>query len=211
MILEHLAVGLLQCNCLIIGCETTRDALVVDPGDEADRILEVLNHHGLKLKAILHTHAHLDHVGATHQLQSITGASVALHGEDLFLHSNLKMQAEFLGLPIPTPARIDHFLKDKEEVKVGDLQTQILHTPGHTPGSICFHFPGEKEILVTGDTLFAGSIGRTDLWGGSYEEILKSLGKLMEFKDETQVFPGHGPVTTIAKERKSNPFVQELF
>jgi len=211
MILEHLAVGLLQCNCLIIGCETTRDALVVDPGDEADRILKVLNHHGLKLKAILHTHAHLDHVGATHQLQSITGASVALHGEDLFLHSNLKMQAEFLGLPIPTPARIDHFLKDKEEVKVGDLKTQILHTPGHTPGSICFHFPGEKEILLTGDTLFAGSIGRTDLWGGSYEKILHSLRQLMEFKDETEVFPGHGPVTTIATERASNPFIQELF
>jgi len=211
MILEHLAVGLLQCNCLIIGCENTRDALVVDPGDEADRILEVLNHHGLKLKAILHTHAHLDHVGATHQLQSITGASVALHGEDLFLHSNLKMQAEFLGLPIPTPARIDHFLKDKEEVKVGDLKTQILHTPGHTPGSICFHFPGEKEILLTGDTLFAGSIGRTDLWGGSHEKILYSLRQLMEFKDETEVFPGHGPVTTIAMERNSNPFLQELF
>ncbi|HEX9756424.1 MAG TPA: MBL fold metallo-hydrolase [Nitrospiria bacterium] len=211
MILEHLAVGLFQCNCLILGCETTHDAIVVDPGDEADRILEILGHRGLKLKAILHTHAHLDHVGATHQLQSITGASVALHGEDLFLHSNLKMQAEFLGLPVPTPARIDHFLKDKEEVKVGDLQTQILHTPGHTPGSICFHFPGEREILLTGDTLFAGSIGRTDLWGGSYDDILNSVRQLMEFKDETEVFPGHGPVTTIAQERNSNPFVQELF
>ncbi len=211
MIREHLVVGLFQCNCLILGCEKTREALVVDPGDEGDRIFEILNKHGLKLKAILHTHAHLDHVGATHQLQSVTGASVALHSEDLFLHSNLPMQAEFLGLPNPAPAKIDHLLEDKEQVKIGNLQTQVLHTPGHTPGSVCFHLPGEKEVLLTGDTLFAGSIGRTDLWGGSYEKILKSVGKLMEFRDETEVFPGHGPPTTIARERQSNPFVQELF
>jgi glyoxylase-like metal-dependent hydrolase (beta-lactamase superfamily II) len=210
MIFERLIVGPLQCNCLILGCETSREAIVVDAGDEAERILQDLNRHRLTLKTILQTHAHLDHVGASHRLQETTGASVALHREDLFLHANLSMQAAFLGLEAPSPARINHYLIDKEEVKVGSLQAQVVHTPGHTPGSLCFHLPGEREMLLTGDTLFAGSIGRTDLWGGSYEEILRSLKRLLVYKDETEVYPGHGPPTTIGRERHSNPFLQEL-
>ena len=207
MIFERLAVGLFQCNCLILGCESTREAWVVDPGDEADRILQVLNKHGLRLKTILHTHAHLDHLGATHQLQSVTGASVALHSDDLYLNNNLPMQAEVLGLPVPATPQIDHSLKDEERLKLGSLETQVLHTPGHTPGSVCFFLPGEDEILLTGDTLFSGGVGRTDLWGGSYRDILRSLDRLMSFRDETEVFPGHGPPTTILKERTSNPFL----
>ena len=207
MIFERLAVGLFQCNCLILGCESTREAWVVDPGDEADRILQVLNKHGLRLKTILHTHAHLDHLGATHQLQSVTGASVALHSDDLYLNNNLPMQAEVLGLPVPATPQIDHSLKDEERLKLGSLETQVIHTPGHTPGSVCFFLPGEDEILLTGDTLFSGGIGRTDLWGGSHRDILRSLDRLMSFRDETEVFPGHGPPTTILKERTSNPFL----
>ncbi len=207
MIFERLVVGPLQCNCLILGCETNREALVVDPGDEAERILQVLDRHRLSLKAILHTHAHLDHVGASHRLQEITGATVAMHREDLFLHANLPMQAAFLGLDAPSPARIDHFLTDEEELKVGGLQARVVHTPGHTPGSLCFHLPGEREMLLTGDTLFAGSIGRTDLWGGSYEEILRSLKRLLIYGDEIEVYPGHGSPTTIGRERHSNPFL----
>jgi len=207
MIFECLAVGLFQCNCLILGCESTREAWVVDPGDEADRILLVLNQHGLRLKTILHTHAHLDHIGATHQLQLVTGASVALHSDDLFLNNNLPMQAEVLGLPVPATPQIDYSLKDEECVKLGSLETQVIHTPGHTPGSVCFFLPGEDEILLTGDTLFAGGIGRTDLWGGSHRDILRSLDRLMSFRDKTEVFPGHGPPTTILKERTNNPFL----
>ena len=207
MIFERLVVGRFQCNCLILGCELTREAWVVDPGDEVDRILQVLRQHELKLKAILHTHAHLDHLGATHQLHSVTGASIALHEDDLYLNNNLLMQAEVLGLPVPETPQIDHSLKDEESLKLGSLETQVIHTPGHTPGSVCFFLPGKDAILLTGDTLFSGGIGRTDLWGGSHSDILRSLERLMSFRDETEVFPGHGPSTTILKERKNNPFL----
>jgi glyoxylase-like metal-dependent hydrolase (beta-lactamase superfamily II) len=142
MIFERLVVGPLQCNCLILGCEKSREAIVVDAGDEAERILQVLNRHRLTLKTILQTHAHLDHVGASHRLQGVTSATVALHRGDLFLLENLSMQAAFLGLEAPSPARIDHYLMDEEEMKVGSLRTDVIHTPGHTPGSLCFHLPG---------------------------------------------------------------------
>lgn len=209
MIFETLVVGPLQCNCMIVGCEQTREALVVDPGDEVDRILGVLDYHGLKVRGILQTHAHFDHVGATKPLKEATGAPVYLHKEDLFLYQHLAEQVAMFGLKAPEPATIEHWFKEGDEVKAGTVSAQVLHTPGHSPGSVSFSLPGK---LLSGDTLFAGSIGRTDLWGGSYEQIIQSIRtRLLVFSDETEVHPGHGPSTTIGREKRSNPFLQEYF
>ncbi|MGH7273491.1 MAG: MBL fold metallo-hydrolase, partial [Nitrospiria bacterium] len=166
MIFETFAVGPLQCNCIIVGCEQSREALVVDPGDEVDRILKVLNHHNLRVIGILHTHAHFDHVGATKPLKEATGSPVYLHKEDLFLYENLAQQVAMFGLKAPEMTNIDHWFKEGDVVKAGALSAQVLYTPGHSPGSVCFHLPEVSGKLLSGDTLFAGSIGRTDLWGG---------------------------------------------
>ncbi len=209
MIFETMVVGPLQCNCIIVGCEQTREALVVDPGDEIDRILGVLEYHNLRVTGILQTHAHFDHVGATKPLKEATGAPVYLHKEDLFLYQHLAEQVAMFGLKAPDPVTIEHWFKEGDVVKAGTLSTQVLHTPGHSPGSVCFSLPGK---LLSGDTLFAGSIGRTDLWGGSYEQIIQSIRtKLMTFPDETEVYPGHGPSSTIGQEKRYNPFLQEYF
>ena len=211
MILEVLPVGPLQCNCVILGDEVTKEAIVVDPGDEIAKILAILKKHQLQCKLIVHTHTHIDHAGGTAILQKATGAKVALHEKDLFLFENLNMQAQFLGFPeIPDRTDVDHYLKDGETLSFGHLRGEILHTPGHTPGSLCLHLPdSEKPLLLSGDTLFKGSIGRTDLWGGSYDDIMTSLHKkLIVLPEETLVLPGHGPATTIGQEKQSNPFVQ---
>ena len=209
MIFETFAVGPLQCNCIIVGCEQTHEALVIDPGDEVDRIQKVLNHHNLGVKGILHTHAHFDHVGATKPLKEDTGAPVYLNQEDEFLYQNLALQVAMFGLKAPETANIDHWFKEGEVVKSGTLAAQVLHTPGHSPGSVCFSLPGK---LLSGDTLFAGSIGRTDLWGGSYEQIMQSIRtRILAFPDETEVYPGHGPPTTIGQEKRQNPFLQGYF
>jgi hydroxyacylglutathione hydrolase len=211
LIHEVLPVGLLQCNCHIVGDAATREAIVVDPGDDADQILEVLRRHHLKVKHIVITHAHIDHVGGAARLKQATGAPILMHPEDLWLLENVEMQAQMIGLPAPPAAELDQPLREGEEVRWGqDLRAQVLHTPGHSPGSLCLLLP-ERKILLAGDTLFAGSIGRTDLWGGSYDAILRSIGtKLLALDDDTAVFPGHGPATTIGLERERNPFLQGL-
>jgi len=212
MIIEHLAVGLFQCNCMIIGDETTKEAIVVDPGDEVDRIIGVLDKHGLKAKYLIHTHAHLDHVGGTGALHAATGAEVALHPDDLYLYNNVEQQARMMGIKVSHPCPLDHHLKDDDTFAAGGIEVGVLHTPGHTPGSCCFLMPqaGEQSILFAGDTLFMGSIGRTDLPGGSYPTIINSIHtRLLTLDDETVVVPGHGPATTIHRERLTNPFLQD--
>lgn len=208
-------VGLLQCNCAIIGDPVTREALVVDPGDEVSRILELLGRHKLTVTAIVSTHAHIDHVGGLSKLHKFTGAPVLMHREDLPLYKAMEMQAAFLGVPTPEVTGVDHLLKEGDTLNWGSFEARVIHTPGHTPGSVCLFIPqnADKIMLPTpqllaGDTLFAGSIGRTDLWGGSMENMMSSLrSKLMELPDETIVYPGHGPITSIGKERDSNPFL----
>jgi len=209
-------VGLLQCNCSIIGDPVTREALVVDPGDEVTRILDLIGRHKLNVKAIVSTHAHIDHVGGLSKLHQYTGAPVLMHRDDLPLYQAMEMQAAFLGVLTPELTDVDQLLKEGDVLHWGPFEAQVIHTPGHTPGSVSLYLPhGAGKIAVpapqlfSGDTLFAGSIGRTDLWGGSMDQIMDSLRtKLMGLPDGTIVYPGHGPATTIGDERHSNPFLQ---
>ncbi|MFQ5544177.1 MAG: MBL fold metallo-hydrolase [Nitrospiria bacterium] len=207
MLFKSFPVGPFQCNCIILGCEKTKTAMVIDPGGDLDRILEVLSFHKLSLHNILHTHAHLDHVGATEALKKKMGGTTGLHEDDMELVQNLSVQADLFGLPTPDTPVIDQFLVDGLTLGCGnDISVEILHTPGHTPGSLSFYIPSVG--LMTGDTLFAKSIGRTDLWGGSHSTLISSIKKkLLSFPDETTVYPGHGPKTTIETERKENPFL----
>jgi hydroxyacylglutathione hydrolase len=250
-------VGMLQCNCSIIGDPLTREALVVDPGDEVERILDLLGRRRLTVKAIVSTHAHIDHVGGLSKLHQYTGAPVLMHRDDLPLYQAMDIQASFLGVLPPDLTEVDQLLKEGDVLRWGSLEAQVIHTPGHTPGSVSLYLPHDAgKILLTdkgihveaksgaedgapqagngndsrmtdapktnsekaeirtpqllsGDTLFKGSIGRTDLWGGSMEEIMDSLrSKLMQLPDATIVHPGHGPMTTIGQEREVNPFLR---
>ena len=208
-------VGMLHCNCTIIGDPASREAIVIDPGDEVGRILELLGRHRLSVKAIVSTHAHIDHVGGLAKLQRMTGAPVLMHREDLPLYHAMDVQAAFIGIATPELTQIDHLLKEGDTLRWGLFEAKVIHTPGHTPGSVCLYLPNvgvnltlPSPKLFAGDTLFAGSIGRTDLWGGSMERIMESLrGKLMELPEHTVVHPGHGLATTIGEERQSNPFL----
>lgn len=208
MILDTFPVGPLQCNCTILADEQTREAIVIDPGDEVARIHRRLTSLGLQLKQILVTHAHIDHVGGALKLKRLTGAPILLNENDLTLLSMMEMQAAWLGVATPETAAPDESLADGQIVGLANYPARVLHTPGHTQGSVCLHF-APLNMVIAGDTLFAGSIGRTDLPGGNSHQILESIHKrLLALPDETKVLPGHGPVTTIAAERKSNPFLQ---
>src|SRR6202165_5792410 len=210
-------VGLLQCNCSIIGDPVTREALVVDPGDEVGRILELLGRHKLTVKAIVSTHAHIDHVGGLSKRHKYTGAPIMMHREDLPLYQAMDMQAAFLGVQPPELSEVHQLLTEGDALQWGSLEAKVIHTPGHTPGSVSLYLPQEAgkitlaaPQLFAGDTLFAGSIGRTDLWGGSMQEIMDSLrGKLLALAERTIVYPRDGPVTTIGQERYSNPFLNQ--
>jgi hydroxyacylglutathione hydrolase len=209
MIIETFPVGMLGCNCTILGDEKTREAIIIDPGDEPDAILEQLQKHGLSAKQIVCTHTHIDHVGAIADLQELLGTPAAIHKADLFLFEKLDVQAQFIGMPAPKRGSIEHFVNDGGAVACQGVEMGVIHTPGHTPGSTTFHLESDRNILFTGDTLFMQSIGRTDLWGGDYEEILRSIQrKLMTFDDDTLVIPGHGGSTTIGHEKRYNPFLK---
>jgi hydroxyacylglutathione hydrolase len=211
MILETFPVGPLRCNCTILGDEVTHEAIVVDPGDNIPEILSRLQKHGLTLRQIVVTHAHIDHVGGAAQLRKSTGAPVVMNQQDLGLLGMMEMQAGWLGVPTPQVAPPDASAEDGLTIGLTTLPAQVLHTPGHTPGSICLLFP-DHHLLLAGDTLFAGSIGRTDLPGGDGQQILRSLrDRLLVLPDSTRVVPGHGPETTIGEERQSNPFLQPKF
>jgi len=236
LIHEILPVGMLLCNCSILGDPETREAIVIDPGDEVERILAIIAKHKLKVMAIVSTHAHIDHVGGLKKLHDITHAPVLMNESDLELYRAMDIQSQFLGVAPPPLANIDSLLAEGDVVRWGGYEARVLHTPGHTPGSVSLYLPftqreheetenlgapagsagksrarGDDSApwLFAGDTLFAGSIGRVDLWGGSYPEIIRSIHtKLLTLPPETVVFPGHGPTTTLAKERESNPFLQ---
>jgi glyoxylase-like metal-dependent hydrolase (beta-lactamase superfamily II) len=211
MIFETIAVGPLQCNCYVLGCEKTREGIVIDPGDDSDLIVPLIEKHQLKISYILSTHAHIDHVGDLEPLKARTGAQAILHERDLPLYQNLPIQAAWLGVAAPRMAQIDTYVHDRDILRFGKHFGEILYTPGHSPGSLCFHVSGIVDQLFAGDTMFQRSIGRTDLWGGSYEAILKSIReKLLVLDDRTVVYPGHGPATTVGDERRHNPFLNEL-
>ena len=237
LIHEIVPVGMLQCNCSILGDRETREAIVIDPGDEVARIEEVLRTHNLKVRAILSTHTHIDHVGGLAALHRATGAPVLIHKGDLELYLNLDMQAQWLGIDTPATMSLEDFVKEGDTVRWGGYAARVLHTPGHTPGSISLviesglpavgpdaatpvtrnrahaaderDHPHDPPRLIAGDTLFQGSIGRTDLWGGSFPQILNSIReKLLVLSDEVVVYPGHGELTTIGAEREGNPFLR---
>lgn len=207
MIHEVLPVGMLQCNCSIFGDETTREAMVIDPGDEIESILEIVRRHGLTVKSIVITHAHIDHIGGAHKLKQATGAPVYMNPNDTGLQKMLHLQAAMLGMPPAEDVDIDQPAKDGDRLVVGATEIHVLHTPGHTQGSICLWMPSESKLLA-GDTLFRDSIGRTDLPGGNGRQILQSIHeKLLPLPGETIVIPGHGDATTIQREKEFNPFL----
>jgi glyoxylase-like metal-dependent hydrolase (beta-lactamase superfamily II) len=209
MIHEILPVGPLQCNCSIIGDENSREAMVIDPGDDIADIQAVIQKHNLSVKQIVITHAHIDHVGGAMKLRAATGAPILINQNDHALLKMLDVQAAWLGMQSPGVVEIDRSIGELDKVLAGSLVADVIHTPGHTEGSVCLYFPAQQKVIA-GDTLFAGSIGRTDLPGGSFEKIISSLyGKLLALPDETVVVPGHGPLTTIGAERESNPFLQK--
>ncbi len=212
MWIETFSVPPLGCNCTVIADEAAGEAIVVDPGGDAPGILKRLADRGLRVTSIVHTHTHIDHVGATAAVQRAHGASARIHADDLPLYEILAVQGELLGMRAPPPAELDRWLTDGEVLSVGALSLEVLHTPGHTPGSVCFHLHGaETDTVLAGDTLFAGSIGRTDLWGGDSGLILKSIQRrLLSLDDDTRVITGHDRPTTIGHERRHNPFLRGL-
>ena len=222
MIIEALTVTAFQQHTRILGCEKTRQAICIDPGDEAERIVETLDRHNLNLQAIALTHAHLDHVGGVAALKKLKPeAKINLHKGDEFMYAGLPEQPAWIGIPrsqwaalgfaFETPPPIDEYWNDGQTYAVGELQFKVLHCPGHTPGHVVFYEPQERKVFV-GDVLFAGSIGRTDLPGGSTEQLLDSIKtKLLTLPDDVTVYSGHGPLTTIGEERLTNPFLTGVY
>ena len=207
MIHEILIVGPLQCNCSILGDEVSREAIVVDPGDDISRIVKTLEKHRLSVKQIIVTHAHIDHIAGAQRLKRVTGAPILYNENDLPLVKMMDVQAGWLSIPTPEVAPPDASLEDGQTISIAGLNGSILHTPGHTEGSVCLYLP-EQKLLLAGDTLFAGSVGRTDLPGGNMQKLLQSIrDSLLPLPDEVTVIPGHGPGTTIGEERESNPFL----
>jgi hydroxyacylglutathione hydrolase len=210
MIHEILPVGRLACNCSIFGDEATREAIVIDPGDDLTEIQKILDRHQLRVTAIVVTHAHIDHIGGAARLHASTGAPVHMNERDLELAAHLDIQAGWLGVETPEQPRIDVALRDGDQVRLSSHSFEVLHTPGHTQGSICLLASSENK-LIAGDTLFRDSIGRTDLPGGDGRQILASIrDKLLPLDDGLIVVPGHGPLTTLGRERESNPFLRHL-
>jgi len=220
MILESAAVGPFFKNGFVVGCERTRQAVFIDPGDEVEQLLSFIKTEQLQVTHILLTHAHVDHVSGVAEAKRVLGAPVYLHKDDLFLYQNAVRTGMMFGLTVEEPPPVDHFYEGPFEfaqalpIAFGDYEVRVLHTPGHCPGGVCLAVSKKGESgaphLFVGDTLFAGSIGRTDLPGGDYDTLLKAItGVLFAFPDESIVYSGHGPETTIGRERTTNPFVLE--
>jgi hydroxyacylglutathione hydrolase len=217
MIHEILTVGPLQCNCSILGDETSHEAIVVDPGDDISRIMALLRQHSLTVKQIVITHAHIDHIAGAAKLKQLTGAPILYNQNDLPLVKMMDIQASWLGIGTPEVPPPDDTLDDGKLIAIGvspetgqpGLSGSILHTPGHTEGSVCLYLP-DQSLLIAGDTLFQGSVGRTDLPGGNTRKLIASIHeRLLTLPDEVTVIPGHGSRTTIGQERESNPFLQD--
>ena len=210
MLHEIRPVGMLQCNCSIFGDEQSREAIVVDPGDNIDQVLAILAKHSLKVEAIVITHAHIDHIGGAAKLKAATGAPVHMNARDQELYDGLDMQAAWLNMAAPERTSVDTEARDGDTLALGDAVFHVLHTPGHTQGSISLWIPEENKLIV-GDTLFRDSIGRTDLPGGDGRQILRSIrDKLLSLPGDAVVVPGHGASTTIGREKDRNPFLQGL-
>ena len=207
-IFEHLIVGPLACNCYVVGDSESKDAIVIDPGDDAEVIAEALVRRGVRVKAIVATHAHFDHIVAAQKLRELTGAPFYLHELDSPLLDWMQASGRmFLGIELPPPPEVDRAAPEGELLTAGNVKLEVLHTPGHSPGSISLV---GQDAIFSGDTLFAGSIGRTDLPGGDTDALLNAVKKkLFPLGDDLPVYPGHGPVTTLGEERLSNPFVGE--
>jgi glyoxylase-like metal-dependent hydrolase (beta-lactamase superfamily II) len=213
MILEHAAVEPFFKNGFVIGCEDTREGVIVDPGDEVEQLLDAARHHRLAITSILLTHAHLDHVTGVGRAKAALGVPVWLHQADNFLYERVVQQGLAFGVRVEPQPPIDRFYEGEGPLRFGRYDVRVLHTPGHCPGGVCLavsHTGEGKATLFVGDTLFAGSIGRTDLPGGDMETLLRSIRQvLFAFPDDTVVWSGHGPVTTIGQERRTNPFLNQ--
>ncbi len=208
MIHEILTVGALQCNCSILGDENSLEAIVIDPGDDIPRIMAVLRQHSLTVKQIVVTHAHIDHIAGAARLKQLTGAPILYNQNDLPLVKMMDIQAGWLGVATPEVPLPDDILDDGKLIAITGISGSILHTPGHTQGSVCLYLPA-RSLLIAGDTLFNGSVGRTDLPGGNTRQLITSIqDRLLTLPDEVTVIPGHGLKTTIGAERESNPFLQ---
>ncbi len=204
MIIQSLVVGPIQANCFILGDEKTQEAVVIDPGDEAQRILAGLQKQALKLKYIINTHGHFDHVGANKALKEKTGAPILIHRAEAPLLAQLSSSAAVWGMQVDDSPPADRLLEDGDKISFGEITLEVIHTPGHSLGGISLYTP--KDLFV-GDTLFAGSIGRTDFPGGDYDQLISGVRtRLFVLGDDVRVFPGHGPATTIGQERRYNPF-----
>ncbi|MCF8009805.1 MAG: MBL fold metallo-hydrolase [Clostridiales bacterium] len=205
MILERMSVGPMESNCYIIGCEETKEVAVIDPGDEEERIIDCIKQLEVKCSKIILTHGHVDHIGALEKVQQATGAKVYIHEDDAeMLKDPSKNLSQFMGFDIRYDG-VDFLLKDTEKISVGNIDLEVIHTPGHTPGGICLKV---GETLITGDTLFAGSVGRSDFPGGNHNTLIQSIKtKLLHFSEKTRVYPGHGPASSIEMEKRSNPFL----
>lgn len=207
MFFERFVVGPLDTNSYVIGDEAEKKAVIIDPGDEPERILELIDAKGFKVSAIICTHAHFDHVGAAGDIKKSTGADILLHKADLDTYSLAKDQAAFWGYRLDDLPAPDGYIDEGDEVSVGSLTFKVMHTPGHSQGGICLYGEG---IMISGDTIFQGSVGRTDFPGGSVEMLKSSFRRILELPDDTRVYSGHGPETTIGREKKTNFFVGEL-
>ena len=207
MIFETVVVGPLQVNCYLLGCEETGEGVVIDPGADADRIISLLTRLGLKIVHVINTHGHFDHVGGNRKLLEISGADLLMHEADVPLLSLAGATAAAYGLEAEDSPRPDSYLRDGMNIAFGNYELTVLHTPGHTPGGCCLYGEG---VVITGDTLFADSVGRTDLPGGSHTALVESIHrKLLTLPDDTVAYPGHGPATTIGRERLKNPYLQK--
>ena len=206
---ETFAAGPLSCNCSVLGCPATKEAVVIDPGGETERIADIVRSNSLKVVAIIHTHAHLDHIFCTREVKLEHGGDICLHKGDTFLYDGIRMQAQMFGWSVDDPLPVERFVEHGDEIVFGEQRTTVIHTPGHTPGSICFEIDdGDEKLVFAGDTLFRRGIGRTDLPGGNSKQIALSIrSRLYTMRPDTLVVPGHGPQTTIAEEATKNPFV----
>ena len=206
---ETFPAGAFACNCTVLACDKSKEAIIIDPGGEVKRIRGIIEHHGLSVKAIIHTHAHLDHIHCTRQVKEQHGGDICLHKDDLFLYEGIEMQAQMFGWQVDKTLPVDRYIDEGDTILFGDEAALTLHTPGHTPGSICFEIQaGKQSIIFAGDTLFRRGIGRTDLPGGNTQQLLASIqSSLYTRAPDALVVPGHGPNTTIEEEAAKNPFV----
>lgn len=221
---KNIVVGPFQCNCRILVCPQTGDTALIDPGDEPSKIISAVESLSLnagalkpKVKWLFHTHAHLDHIGGTRGVVEKLGVDptrkLALHRDDLFIYDKLKEQGQLFGMKYDDPLPINHFLEHEEEIRVGTLRISVIHTPGHSPGGVCFRLHEDsalsiKETVFSGDTLFQGSVGRTDLWGADGDQMIRSIReRLLTLDGDTRVCPGHGGETKIGIEKRENPFL----